>query len=96
MLGRLEQFGVGRLLEDVVELVCMGYPLSVIRGLVHSLPCSRVTQICRKTVRTWISLCRVAVRNLGVVVETQLGRALPDPPALLGEDGEEEYVFGEV
>ena len=33
----------------------MGYPLSVIRGLVHSLPCSRVAQIGRKTVRTWIS-----------------------------------------
>ena len=32
------------------------HPLSVIRGLVHSLPCSRVVQICRKTVRTWVSL----------------------------------------
>ena len=36
----------------------MGYPLSVIRGLVHSLPCSRVTQIGRKTVRTWLSFCK--------------------------------------
>ena len=43
-------------MEDIVELVYMGYPLSVIRGLVHSLPCSRVAQIGRKTVRTWISL----------------------------------------
>ena len=34
----------------------LGYPLSVIRGLVHSLPCSRVAQICRKTVRTRTSL----------------------------------------
>ena len=41
-----------------MELVYMGCPLSVIRGLVHSLPCSRVAQIGRKTVRTWISLCR--------------------------------------
>ena len=56
MLGLQEQFGVARLLEDIVELVYMGYPLSVIRGLVHSLPCSRVAQICRQTVRTWISL----------------------------------------
>ena len=56
MLGLPEQFGVTRLLEDIVELVYMGYPLSVIRGLVHPLPCSRVAQICRKTVRTWISL----------------------------------------
>ena len=30
MLGLPEQFGVVRLLEDVVELVYMGYPLSVI------------------------------------------------------------------
>ena len=52
----LEEFGVGRLLADIVELVYTGYPLSVIRGLVHSLPCSRVAQICRKTVLTWISL----------------------------------------
>ena len=37
-------------------MVFLGYPLSVIRGLVHSLPCSRAAQICRKTVRTWISL----------------------------------------
>ena len=44
------------LLEDIVELVYMGYPLFVIRTLVHSLPCSRVAQICRTTVRTWISL----------------------------------------
>ena len=50
MLGLPEQFWVARLLEDVVELVYMGYPLSVIPGLVHSLPCSRVAQICRKTV----------------------------------------------
>ena len=42
MLGLLEQFGVARLLEDVVELVYTGYPVSVVRGLVHSLPCSRV------------------------------------------------------
>ena len=55
MLGLPDQFGVARLLEDVVVLVYMGYPLSVIRGLVHSLPCSRVAQICRKTVRTWLS-----------------------------------------
>ena len=48
MLGLLGQFGVARLLEDVVELVCMGYPLSVIGCLVHSLPCSRVTQIVAK------------------------------------------------
>ena len=58
MLGLPEQFGVARLLEDIVELVYMGYPLSVIRGLVHSLPCSRVTQIGRKTVRTWLFFCK--------------------------------------
>ena len=29
-----------------------------LRGLVHSLPCSRAAQICRKTVRTWISLTK--------------------------------------
>ena len=56
MLELPERFGVARLLEDLVELVFLGYPLSVIRGLVHSLPCSRVAQIGRKTVRTWISL----------------------------------------
>ena len=39
------------------NLVYVGYPLSVIRGLVRSMPCSRFTQIGRKTVRTWISLC---------------------------------------
>ena len=50
MLGLPERFGVARLLEDTVELVYMGYPLSVIRGLVHSLPCCRVAQIGRKTV----------------------------------------------
>ena len=55
MLGLPEQFWVARLLEDVVELVFWGYPLSVIRGLVHSLPCSRVAQIGRKTVRTWLA-----------------------------------------
>ena len=48
MLGLQEQFGVARLLEDVVELVSMEYPLSVIRGLVHSLPCSRVTRFVEK------------------------------------------------
>ena len=58
MLGLPEQFGVPRRLEDVLKLVEMGYPLSVIWGLVHSLPCSRVAQIGRKTVRTWISLCK--------------------------------------
>ena len=58
ILGLPEQFGVVRLLEDVVELVYVGYPLSVIRSLVRSLPCSRVAQIGRKTVRTWISLCK--------------------------------------
>ena len=58
MLGLLEQFGVARLLEDIVELVFLGYHLSVIRGLVHSLPCSRITQIGRKTVRTWLSFCK--------------------------------------
>ena len=57
MLGLPEQLGVARLLDDAVELVYMGYPLSVIQGLVRSLPCSRVAQIGRKTVRTWISLC---------------------------------------
>ena len=51
-----ERFGVARFLEDIEELVYMGYPLSVIRGLVHSLPCSCVAQIGRKTVRTWTSL----------------------------------------
>ena len=56
MLGLPEQFGVARLLEDVVELVHTGYPVSVVRGLVHSLSCSRVAQICRQTVRTWILL----------------------------------------
>ena len=45
MLGLQEQLGVARLLEDVVELVYVGYRLSVIRGLVRSLPCSRVAQI---------------------------------------------------
>ena len=45
-------------LEDVVELVYMGCPLSVIRGLVHSLPCSRVALIGRKTVRMWLFLCK--------------------------------------
>ena len=50
MLGLPERFGVARLLEDIVELVYIGYPLSVIRGFVHSLPCSRVAQIGRKTV----------------------------------------------
>ena len=58
MLGLPEQFGVARLLEDVEELVSLGCPLSVIRGLVHSLPCSRVVHIGRKTVRTWVSLCK--------------------------------------
>ena len=58
MLGLPEQFGVARFLEDIVELVHMGYPLSVIRDLVHSLPCSRVTQIGRKTVRTWLFFCK--------------------------------------
>ena len=37
MLVLPEQFGVARLLEDIVELVYVEYPLSVIRGLVHSL-----------------------------------------------------------
>ena len=45
-------------MEDVVELVYLSYPLSVIQGLVHCLPCSRVAQIGRKTVRMWISLCK--------------------------------------
>ena len=58
MLGLPEQFGVARLQEDMVELVFWGYPLSIIRGRVHSLPCSRVAQICRKTVRTWLSFCK--------------------------------------
>ena len=58
MLGLLEQFGVARLLGDVVELVYMGYPLSVIRGLVRSLLCSRVAKVGRKTVKTVISLCK--------------------------------------
>ena len=44
MLWLLGQFGAARLLEDVVELVYMGYPLSVIGSLVRSLPCSRVTR----------------------------------------------------
>ena len=48
MLGLPEQLWAACLLEDVVELVFLEYPLSVIRGLVHSLNCSRVAQICRK------------------------------------------------
>ena len=52
MFGLTEQFGVAH----IVELVYMKYTLSVIRGLVHSLPCSRAAQICRKTVRTWFFL----------------------------------------
>ena len=51
LLGLPEHFGVARLLEDVVEQVYMGYPVSVVRGLVRSLPCSRVAQIRRKIVR---------------------------------------------
>ena len=74
MLGLPEQFGVAPPSEDVVELVYMGYPLSVLRGLDHS-PCNRVAQIGRKTVRTWISLCknrmvpmrRITGRSLGTV-----------------------------
>ena len=38
MLGFPERFEVARFLEDVVELVYMGFPLSVIGSLVHSLP----------------------------------------------------------
>ena len=49
MLGLPEQFGVARLLEDVVELVYLRYPVS-------SLPCSRVAQLGRKIVRKWIAL----------------------------------------
>ena len=48
MLGLPEQLWAACLLEDVVELVFLEYPLSVIRGLVHSLNCCRVAQICRK------------------------------------------------
>ena len=58
MSGPPEQFWVVRLLEDIVDLVHMEYPLSVIRGLVHSLLCSRVAQIGRKTVRTWLAYCK--------------------------------------
>ena len=54
MLGLPEHFWVARLLEDVVELVYMGHPLSVIWGLVRSLQCRRVVQVGR----TWISLCK--------------------------------------
>ena len=117
MLGLPEQFGVARLLEDVEELVSLGCPLSVIRGLVHSLPCSRVVHIGRKNCanvgfslqesngaslrdgsqaasapsrESPPSIGRVAVESQGIVVEAQLGRALPCPPAFLEEDVEGE------
>ena len=45
-----------------------------------------------------IVIGRVAVESPGIVVEAQLGRALPCPPALLGEEASESgpKVFGEV
>ena len=64
MLGLSEQFGVARLLEDMVEFVYTRYPLSVIRGLVHPPACSRVAQICRKTVPTWLSFCFLMIRRI--------------------------------
>ena len=99
-----------RLLEDVVELVYMGYPLSVIRGLVHSLPCSRVALIGRKTVRMWLFLCKNRMvldyemdpkqkhrprremaggrRGSRSRRGSSVEKALPGPPAFLGECGE--------
>ena len=52
---------------------CMGYPLSVIRGLVHTLPCSRVAHVGRKRgfliarSERCLTLKRITSRNLGTV-----------------------------
>ena len=42
----------------IFVFICACYPVPLSLVSVHSLPCSRVAQICRKTVRTWISLSK--------------------------------------
>ena len=52
--GSQNNLDVARLLEDIVELVYMGYPLSVIWGLVHSFAlepcCPDLSQNCANVV----------------------------------------------
>ena len=62
LLGRLvrsrqlvdhHQFTCLVMLEMLLELSHLGYPLSYIRALVHSLPPGRETRVVRAVVRLW-------------------------------------------
>ena len=52
-LGLNHQWQAYRVLEDVTELVCVGYPIAFIRKLLHSLPASAAARILRKFIRSW-------------------------------------------
>eukprot|EP00971_Amphidinium_carterae_P198199 3933630-Amphidinium_carterae.1 len=43
-----------RLLEDIVELSCLGYPNTFLRSLAHSLPCGPETFQVRRVIMLWI------------------------------------------
>ena len=97
---------MARLLEDIVELVYMGYPLSVIRGLVHSLLCSRVAQIVAKLSERgflfarieWWMIRRISGRNLEMGAAVLVGSGLVAAEILVTESwsrlhGEEQFSF---
>eukprot|EP00974_Lingulodinium_polyedra_P030400 2926404-Lingulodinium_polyedra.AAC.1 len=46
------------LLEFILELYWIGYPLTLLRALVHALPPLPPCQAARKIVRTWLAMGR--------------------------------------
>ncbi len=63
-LARAMEIGMGPLgqavivLEVVLELFVLQFPLGFLRRLVHSLPCSRGAQLVRRAFREWPSTAR--------------------------------------
>ena len=47
------------LLELVLELLSLGYPVSLLRCIVHSLPKSPAALLTRKVVRAYLKLCKI-------------------------------------
>ena len=55
-LGFSEEIQALRILEGIVELSYLQYPKKLARALVHSLPASPASALCRRAVRTWCKM----------------------------------------
>ena len=52
-MGLNDSWQAYRVLEDLVELACLDFPLKVLRKLAHSLPASSAALAVRQSVRRW-------------------------------------------